>query len=52
VIVGAVFVACVLLFRRGIVGELARLRWPTRHRGPGAAHAAQPTTEVAAEVAP
>jgi branched-chain amino acid transport system permease protein len=48
VIVGAVFVACVLLFRRGIVGELARLRWPTRHR---AKHAAQPTTEVAAEVA-
>ena len=26
VIIGAVFVACVLLFRRGIVGELAALR--------------------------
>jgi ABC-type branched-subunit amino acid transport system permease subunit len=25
VITGAIFVACVLLFRRGIVGELARL---------------------------
>jgi preprotein translocase subunit SecE len=39
----------VLLFRRGIVGELARLRWPSRHR---AVSTAQPTTEVAAEVAP
>jgi branched-chain amino acid transport system permease protein len=47
VIVGAVFVACVLLFRRGIVGEITRLRWPTRHRG---TRAAQPATEVAAEV--
>ena len=28
VIQGAVFVACVLLFRRGIVGEIARaLKW-------------------------
>ena len=26
VIIGAVFVACVLMFRRGIVGELAALR--------------------------
>jgi branched-chain amino acid transport system permease protein len=25
VITGAIFVACVLLFRRGIVGELSRL---------------------------
>jgi branched-chain amino acid transport system permease protein len=25
VIIGVIFVACVLLFRRGIVGELARL---------------------------
>jgi branched-chain amino acid transport system permease protein len=25
VIQGAIFVACVLLFRRGIVGEIARL---------------------------
>ncbi len=27
VIIGAVFVACVLAFRRGVVGELAGLRW-------------------------
>ena len=26
VIIGAIFVACVLLFRRGIVGELSALR--------------------------
>jgi branched-chain amino acid transport system permease protein len=26
VIIGAIFIACVLLFRRGIVGELAQLR--------------------------
>jgi branched-chain amino acid transport system permease protein len=38
VIIGAVFVACVLLFRRGIVGELAvlRLRRPTVVRDRGA----------------
>jgi branched-chain amino acid transport system permease protein len=30
VIIGAIFIACVLLFRRGIVGELARLRVPRR----------------------
>jgi branched-chain amino acid transport system permease protein len=30
VIIGAIFIACVLLFRRGIVGELVRLRVP-RH---------------------
>ena len=30
VIIGAIFMACVLLFRRGIVGELARLRMPHR----------------------
>jgi branched-chain amino acid transport system permease protein len=30
VITGAIFVACVLLFRRGIVGELAHLFRPSR----------------------
>jgi len=32
VIMGAIFVICVLLFRRGIVGELAALR-PSRRNG-------------------
>jgi branched-chain amino acid transport system permease protein len=27
VIIGGVFVACVLVFRRGIAGELAAVRW-------------------------
>ena len=35
VIIGAVFIVCVLLFRRGIVGELATLR--LRARPPAAA---------------
>jgi branched-chain amino acid transport system permease protein len=30
VIMGGIFVVCVLLFRRGIVGELAALRWSRR----------------------
>jgi branched-chain amino acid transport system permease protein len=30
VIIGAIFIACVLMFRRGIVGELARLRFARR----------------------
>jgi branched-chain amino acid transport system permease protein len=30
VIIGAIFIACVLIFRRGIVGELDAL-WPRRH---------------------
>lgn len=31
VITGATFVVCVLTFRRGVVGELARLRWLASH---------------------
>ena len=31
VIMGAIFVVCVLLFRRGIVGELGALRWVRRN---------------------
>ena len=30
VIIGAIFIACVLAFRRGIVGELAALLRPRR----------------------
>ncbi|MGH8709643.1 MAG: branched-chain amino acid ABC transporter permease [Burkholderiales bacterium] len=36
IVQGAVFVVCVLAFRRGIVGELAA-RWPRRRAGPGSA---------------
>jgi branched-chain amino acid transport system permease protein len=34
VIIGAVFIACVLTFRRGIVGELVRLRSHGQQRTP------------------
>jgi branched-chain amino acid transport system permease protein len=40
VIQGCIFVACVLLFRRGVVGELVALRqWLARPRGQDKAHA-------------
>jgi branched-chain amino acid transport system permease protein len=32
VIQGAIFILCVLVFRRGIVGELTRFSWPRRRR--------------------
>jgi branched-chain amino acid transport system permease protein len=32
-IIGVIFVACVLSFRRGIVGELEALRLRRAHRG-------------------
>ena len=44
VITGAIFVACVLLFRRGIVGELARLsRFGNANRGAVGAPVGEPS---------
>jgi branched-chain amino acid transport system permease protein len=35
---GAIFVVCVLAFRRGIVGELLALRGPRSDTPPGGGH--------------
>lgn len=47
VIMGAIFVVCVLAFRKGIVGELAALLQPARERKPSKAPASTSTRKVA-----